>query len=83
MAWTYILRGGSGRHYIGSTTNLKRRLEEHQRGQTYSTRRLGGNLEILAAVELTTLQEARVLERAMKRKKNPKLASALLQNRLP
>ena len=52
MAWVYMLRGESGRHDIGSTANLERRLEEHHRGQTYSTKRLGGNLEVVAAVEL-------------------------------
>jgi predicted GIY-YIG superfamily endonuclease len=55
MAWAYILRGDSGRHYIGSTTDLGRRLEDHRRGQTHSTKRLGGNLEIVAAVELAGL----------------------------
>src|SRR5438034_2760472 len=28
MAWVYVLRGSSGRYYIGSTTDLKRRLEQ-------------------------------------------------------
>jgi putative endonuclease len=82
MAWAYILRGDSGRHYVGSTTDLERRLKDHRRGQTHSTKRLGGNLEIVAAVELTTLSEARAPEREMKRKKNPRLALALLQSRL-
>jgi predicted GIY-YIG superfamily endonuclease len=81
MAWAYILRGDSGRHYIGSTTNLERRFKEHRRGQTHSTKRLGDNLEIVAAVELAGLDEARALEREMKRKKNPRLALALLQDR--
>jgi len=82
MAWVYILRGDSGRHYIGSTTDMKRRLKDHRRGQTHSTKRLGGNLEIAAAVELAGLDEARALERELKRKKNPRLALALLQSRL-
>jgi hypothetical protein len=43
---------------------------------------LGDNLEIVAAVELAALDEARALEREMKRKKNPRLALALLQSRL-
>ncbi|MGD0206356.1 MAG: GIY-YIG nuclease family protein [Verrucomicrobiota bacterium] len=77
MAWAYILRGDSGRHYIGSTTNLERR-----HGQTHSTKRLGDNLKIVAAVELAALGEARALEREMKRKKNPRLALAMLQSRL-
>ena len=82
MAWAYILRSDSGRHYIGSTTNLERRLKEHRRGQKHSTKRLGDNLEIVAAVELSGLDEARALEREMKRKKNPRLALAMLQSRL-
>ena len=82
MAWVYILRGDSGRHYIGSTNNLERRLHEPRHGQTHSTKRLGDNLEIMAAVELSTIDEARALEQEMKRKKNPRLASALLQSRL-
>ena len=59
------------------------RLREHQRGQTHTTKRLDDNLEIVATVELPTLDEARSLEREMKRKKNPHLALALLQARLP
>ena len=83
MAWTYILRGDSGRHYIGSTINLQRRLKEHRQGQTHTTKRLGDNLEVVAVLELATIDEARTLEREMKRKKNPQLALALLQSRSP
>jgi putative endonuclease len=82
MAWTYILRGDSGRHYIGSTTNLERRVREHRQGQTHTTKRLGNNLEVIAAVELTAMDEARALERELKRKKNPRLVLAMLQSRL-
>ena len=81
MAWVYILRGASGRHYFGSTTDLARRLEEHRRGHTHTTRRLGGELEIVASLELATLREARTLERELKRKKNPQLALGLMQRR--
>ena len=83
MAWVYILRGDSGRHYFGSTINLERRLKEHRHGQTHTTKRLGDNLEIVATLELATIDEARALERQMKHKKNPLLALALLQSRLP
>ena len=74
MPWVYILRGDSGRHYIGSTTDLERRLTEHRRGQTHTTRRLGNHLELVASREMATLDEARELERSLKRKKNPALA---------
>ena len=83
MAWAYILRGASGRNYIGSTTDLERRLQEHHRGHTHSTKRLGSDLEMVAAVELATLEAARVLEREMKRKKSPRLALALLMRQSP
>jgi len=81
MAWAYILRGSSGRYYIGSTTDLARRLEQHRSGHTYSTRRLGYTLELVASLEVETLEEARDLERQMKRKKNPRLALLLLEQR--
>lgn len=32
---------GNGLIYIGFTSNLKRRVEEHKRGQTHSTKRMG------------------------------------------
>jgi putative endonuclease len=79
MAWVYVLRGASGRYYIGSTTDLQRRVSEHHRGHTHTTKRLGGSLEVAAAVQLSTLDQARVLTRELKRKKNPQLALAALQ----
>ena len=81
MAWVYMLRGSSGRYYIGSTTDLQRRLEQHHHGHTHSTRRLGQTLELATALEVASLAEARKLEREMKRKKNPRLASFLLEQR--
>jgi len=79
MAWVYMLRGSSGRYYIGATMELNRRLEQNRQGHTYSTRRLGGYLELVASLELDPLPEARALEREMKRKKNPQLALLLLE----
>ena len=81
MAWAYILRCSSGRHYIGSATDLERRLEQHRRGHTHTTRRLGGSLELAAALELGSLATAREWERELKRKKNPRLALYLLEER--
>ena len=81
MARVYMLRGTSGRYYIGSTTDLDRRLKQHRQGSTYSTRRLGSTLELAAYLELATLSEARAMEREMKRKKNPQLALFLLEQR--
>ena len=79
MAWVYVLRGSSGRHYIGSTTDLERRLQQHRNGYGYSTHRLGDALELIASLELSSQPAARDLERQMKRKKNPTLALFLLE----
>ena len=80
MAWVYILRGSSGRHYIGSTTDLNARFAQHLRGHTATTKRLGSQLEIVAKKEVATLVEAREIERTLKRKKNPLLALYHLQH---
>ena len=79
MAWVYILRGSTGRHYIGSAVDLDARFAQHLRGHTATTKRLGQRLEIVARKETKTLAEARKLESILKRKKNPKLAIYLLQ----
>ena len=74
MAWVYILRGGTGRYYIGSTENLDRRIDEHRRGSNHTTRRFGENIEVVASRELPSIIEARKLELILKRKKSPQLA---------
>jgi predicted GIY-YIG superfamily endonuclease len=79
MPWIYILRGSSGRCYIGSTENLARRLEEHCRGSNHTTRRLGGELELVATKMVRDTREARLIEKALKRKKNPRLAIEALR----
>ncbi len=79
MAWVYILRGSSGRHYIGSAVDLDARFRQHLRGHTATTKRLGDTLEIVAKKEVPTLSEAREIERSLKRKKNPLLAIYHLQ----
>jgi predicted GIY-YIG superfamily endonuclease len=74
MAWVYILRGASGRYYFGSTDNLERRVAEHRRGSNHTTRRFGGNIELVASKKMPSIREARKLEVILKRKKNPQLA---------
>ena len=79
MAWVYILRGTSGRYYIGATENLARRMAEHQRGSNHTTRRFG-EVALVAAKEIPSMIKARVIERMLKRKKNPRLAIAALED---
>ena len=42
MFYVYLLRDKQGRINIGYTQNLKRRLEEHTKGNVYWTSRLQG-----------------------------------------
>jgi len=78
MTWVYILRGSCGRHYIGFTENLDRRLAEHRRGKVHSTSRFGEPLERIIAKEMPDIDSARELERKLKVKKNPRIALYIL-----
>lgn len=69
MPWVYMLSSDSGRYYIGSAVDLNARLQQHQRGRTHTTKRLGGNLAVAAAFETATVSEARTLERELKKKR--------------
>jgi predicted GIY-YIG superfamily endonuclease len=79
MPWIYILRGSSGRHYIGSAIDLQARIAQHRHGHTHTTKRLGQDLQLVASKQVKTLEEARRVERTLKRKKNPELAIYHLQ----
>ena len=37
MYYVYVLRSENGEHYIGFTSNVERRLAEHNEGQNRST----------------------------------------------
>jgi putative endonuclease len=52
MWFTYILKMAEGEYYVGSTNNLKRRMEEHTGGQEISTKwRIPVILEAYIAVK--------------------------------
>jgi putative endonuclease len=78
MYCVYLLRGDSGRHYIGMTSDLERRLTQHRQGHTYTTWRLGGDLQLLASKVCATRQEAAAIERRLKAWKNPAKVRAFL-----
>jgi putative endonuclease len=62
----YVLQSEkSGRLYIGYTQDLNRRLEEHNTGQTTSTRNKGP-WELLFAKSVRSKPEALQLERKLK-----------------
>ena len=65
MFIVYILKNNfSGKHYIGSTNNLERRLAEHNRGQTKSTK--NGCWSVIYKEELSDSKKAEKREREIK-----------------
>jgi len=65
MWCVYILKMADGKHYAGSTSDLKRRIEEHTTGRAISTKwRLPVILEAYIAVK--SEQIARNLEKYLK-----------------
>ncbi len=75
----YLLAGASGRHYIGMTNDLNVRFEQHCRGHTYTTKRLGGDLRVVAHREFETREAAAEVERRLKSWKNPAKARTYLE----
>ena len=68
MPYVYILKTSSDKYYIGSTINLKNRLDHHQGGYTPSTKKLG-KLSLIFSQEYPTLSEARLVEKRLKKLK--------------
>jgi putative endonuclease len=66
MACLYILRSqANGRFYIGSTSDLERRLAEHQRGHSPWTR-ARGPWRLVYREDFPNLKDARRRERQIK-----------------
>ncbi|ACB74886.1 GIY-YIG nuclease family protein [Opitutus terrae] len=78
MHWVYMLQDEAGRCYIGETADLAKRLAQHRCGGTQTTRRMKGELRLIATRTLADAHEARVLERTLKSWKNPAKARQYL-----
>lgn len=78
----YILQSeNNGRYYVGSTSDLARRLDEHRRGHTYTTRRLRP-FNIVFSQEFATLKEARTAERKIKSWKRRDFIETIVRNQV-
>ncbi len=83
MFSVYILKGASGRHYIGQTSDMASRLAQHRAGHTHTTRRLGGDLVLVAHRGFDSRAEALRIERMLKAWKNPAKAIDFLNQQRP
>ena len=83
-AYVYILRcQTTGRHYTGSTTDLERRLRDHKRGNTPTTRK-GGPWNLVYWEEHLDLKSARHREQEIKSYKGgPKFKVLLKKSETP
>ena len=81
MAWTYVLRCRDGSYYVGSTTNLDARMQQHHSGtgSVYtSTRR---PVELVWAYEFERISEAFAFEKQVQNWSRAKRV-ALIEGRL-
>ena len=66
MYYVYILQNNiSKKYYIGATNDLVRRLHEHNRGQTRSTKRKG-SWELIYREEYKIKKETHLREKLIK-----------------
>ena len=66
MAHIYVLESETtGKYYIGSTSNLHRRLNQHKSGQTRTTRVLNA-FKLVYSEEFDSINDARDREKKLK-----------------
>ena len=65
MHTVYILKDEEGKYYKGMTDNIERRLGEHKRGKTKTTRNMK-NLKLVYSEKLDNRAEARKREKYFK-----------------
>ncbi|MDP2090784.1 MAG: GIY-YIG nuclease family protein [Candidatus Gracilibacteria bacterium] len=66
MFFVYIIYGSNGKYYVGYTGNIERRLKEHSRGNTKSTKSMGEKI-LLGYFQINNKTEAIILEKQIKR----------------
>jgi predicted GIY-YIG superfamily endonuclease len=81
MAWAYILRCSDGSYYVGSTTDLARRVSEHDLGLGAAYTRRRRPVVLVWSAEFSRVNEAFAFEKRVQgwgRKKREALISGAL-----
>jgi putative endonuclease len=76
--YLYILKDSCGKFYVGSTTDIPRRMKQHQYGHTQTTTRMDAPKLVLSQ-EYETLSAARIVERKIKRMKRKDYVAKMVQ----
>lgn len=80
MGTVYILQSlVNNRYYIGSTNDLVRRLEEHNKGNSKYTK-LTRPFKLVFSQEFRDLEMARRVEYKLKRQKSKKLIEKIIKD---
>jgi len=78
----YILQSKkNNRFYIGSTNNLERRFEQHNKGLVTSTKNIRP-LELKAVIPCDTIEEARIYEHRLKDYKSRKIVEKVVKSKV-
>jgi len=78
MTYVYVLRSKpTGRYYVGISSNPAKRHQQHNSGQTRSTRTYAP-WELLCAVPYDTREDAAAAERKLKTSKSRKVIEKLI-----
>jgi putative endonuclease len=72
----YVLKDENGKHYTGYTSNIEKRLWEHNNGITFTTRK-GKKWVVIYKKEFNIKKEAIVYERFLKSGKGRELLKGL------
>ncbi len=77
QVWVYALRFTDDTIYVGMTNDLDRRMTEHKRRQSPSTRKFTGDFEIIYQQNFTDYVQARRHEKYLKSGSGRKLLESV------
>lgn len=63
--YVYVLEDSNGKRYKGMTNNLERRLSEHKRGKTITTKKMN-DIKLIYSEQCINFEEARKRELYLK-----------------
>jgi len=82
MAFVYIIKSlVNDRYYIGSTNDLKRRINEHNKGVSKYTR-LTKPFKLVFSQEYDSLEKARKIEYKLKKFKNREIIDRIVKEKV-
>ena len=77
MAWLYILRLSNGKYYIGSTSNLNQRINDHSLGKSPYTKKFLP-IQLKFSQEFPNLSDANKMEKYLKKLKSRKIIEKII-----